>query len=297
MAMTEPSISEPQSATTDNYALNRNYAAASRLNYQYYLWKATLAFSLHPSIPILSSPIRIAEVATGTAIWLQELATLLPTTAQLDGYDISLEQCPPRAWLPKNITLHEWDMFTDVPEHLIGTYDVVHIRLVLLVVAAEKLEVLVRNLALLLRPGGWLQWDELWPGGSYIIHGKVPTEGGVGAEISNTAAMETMRRFLTTLPDWMVTLHDTLMRNGFATAQVHHYKDPLGLARAFFDMYLTTDEEMAEATFGSVSSEQGHQTMHRVSELWRESRTGEGAALCTPKVVIVAQKAVQEVEM
>lgn len=62
----------------------------------------------------------------------------LPSTAQLDGFDISLEQAEPLAWLPSNVSFREWDIMTDVPADLIGKYDVVHIRLFIFVVPVEE---------------------------------------------------------------------------------------------------------------------------------------------------------------
>lgn len=51
-----------------DYMLDRSYTAASRLNYQFYLWKDTLRFNLHPSIQLPkdeSTPVRIADLALG----------------------------------------------------------------------------------------------------------------------------------------------------------------------------------------------------------------------------------------
>ena len=45
------------------YMLGRSYAAASRLDFQHYLWKDSLLFNLHPSVPILKDA-RTADVAT-----------------------------------------------------------------------------------------------------------------------------------------------------------------------------------------------------------------------------------------
>ena len=79
------------------YMLDRNYTAAVRLNFQHYMWKAALKFNIHPSIPIpsLDQDAHIADVGTGTAIWLAEVAHELPNV-QLDGFDLDLAQAPPK---------------------------------------------------------------------------------------------------------------------------------------------------------------------------------------------------------
>ena len=55
------------------YMLGRSSAAASSLNLQHYLWKESLHFNLLPSVS-LHREAHIADVATGTAIWLIEVA-------------------------------------------------------------------------------------------------------------------------------------------------------------------------------------------------------------------------------
>jgi hypothetical protein len=91
---------------------------------------------------------RIADVATGNgfvcsntwnlhdrvltprSIWLLDLARKLPSTTKLDGFDISLDQCPPQAWLPDNVDLHTWNLLEAPPAKFVGAFDVVHIRLI-----------------------------------------------------------------------------------------------------------------------------------------------------------------------
>ena len=99
--------------------------AASRLNLQHYLWKESLQFNLHPSISIPKEA-RIADAATGTAIWLVDVAREYPT-AQLDGFHINTSQAPPKQWLPPDIILETWNIFDDVPEQMNGVYDIVHV--------------------------------------------------------------------------------------------------------------------------------------------------------------------------
>ncbi|KAG2001097.1 hypothetical protein GB937_010519 [Aspergillus fischeri] len=60
-------------------------------------------------------------------VWLTDLVDIFPATVQLDGLDISFNATPPRDWLPTNMRLHHWDITAEVPEHLLGVYDVVHV--------------------------------------------------------------------------------------------------------------------------------------------------------------------------
>lgn len=101
----------------------------------------------------------------------------------LDGLDISFDATPPPEWLPPNMTLRHCDIKADIPEELVGVYDIVHIRHFIFVLLDDDLKPVLTNLirllstllfksfsiCLLLRmlttvffvePGGYLQWGE-----------------------------------------------------------------------------------------------------------------------------------------
>ena len=136
------------------YLLNRGQVGACRLNLQYYLWKSALGFSLYPSISV-GPQTTLADVATGTGLWLLEMAELYPET-QMDGFDIDLSMAPNQHWLPANVKIRYWSIFEEPPDHLIGKYDIVHVRLLVLVVTNDASSVL-RNLSRLLKPGDVLK--------------------------------------------------------------------------------------------------------------------------------------------
>ena len=60
---------------------------------------------------------------------LSSLARTLPSTVQLDGLGISFDQCPPKEWLPQNISWVTYNAFSDPPEGLLEKYDVIHVQL------------------------------------------------------------------------------------------------------------------------------------------------------------------------
>ena len=81
-----------------------------------------MGFLIHPrAMPKVPNP-KIADIGTGTAIWLCDLSDSISLDAQLHGYDIDLSRAPPREWLPLNVSLHELNMFEDIPENLVGQY-------------------------------------------------------------------------------------------------------------------------------------------------------------------------------
>ncbi|KAF6825833.1 hypothetical protein CPLU01_10030 [Colletotrichum plurivorum] len=118
------------------YVVNREHghAAVGRLNLQFYLWNSALQFNIHPSLKsLLSSISTIAEVASGNAIWLIDVARELPEV-QLDGFDYDSRQCPHQHWFPPNVRVRYLNIIEGISDNLVGKYDYVHTRLLILVV-------------------------------------------------------------------------------------------------------------------------------------------------------------------
>ena len=51
-----------------------------------------------------------------------------------NGFDISSSSFPPEEWLPNNVSLGVWNVVDEPPKALQERYDVVHIRLFLVVI-------------------------------------------------------------------------------------------------------------------------------------------------------------------
>lgn len=263
------------------YMLNRNYASAARLNLQYYLWKASLKFNIHPSIPNPGQDAHIADVATGTAIWLAEVAHELPN-AQLDGFDIDLTQAPPKEWLPSNTRLRHGNIFDDIPDDLQGKYDIVHVRLLVLVVENSDPRPIIRNLVRMLKPGGYLQWDDL----------NYPDTHIKTVDISlQTPALKELREMVYSRGrnDWPLQLDVILNEEGLEDAKLYHFEDTLALARANGEQHLLTMEEFASRLVRADNKEEASKIYQLIQAVWKEYL--EGAALSMPRVVCVARKA------
>ncbi|KAL9093259.1 MAG: hypothetical protein Q9165_004000 [Trypethelium subeluteriae] len=155
----------------------------TRLNYMHWMLKAICGYLLHPKVPRGSlQGIRVADVGTGSGIWLLELAEELPTTSTLEGFDISGQQYPPPEWWASNMKLMEHDAFKPFPQQYIGAYDVVNARFLLTLIRSPEAVPFLENLvtllsmiacslnlvcvysslrnALLPEPGGYIQWIE-----------------------------------------------------------------------------------------------------------------------------------------
>lgn len=122
-----------------------------RLTLQHYLVKDVLGFNLHPLITeSLSSTARVADVATGNGLWLFDLNKELPQTTSLEGFDVSLEQCPPRKWMRPNVKMREWNMYTEPPVDIQGVYEAVNIRFIGLAIQNGDPAPIIANLQKLL---------------------------------------------------------------------------------------------------------------------------------------------------
>ncbi|KXS95961.1 hypothetical protein AC578_8091 [Pseudocercospora eumusae] len=149
----------------EQYPFNRNALASTRLDLQHQLWALSTGFLLHPKIPITPNAM-IADVGCGTGIWSLALAKHLQESspnATIEAFDISLAQTLPKQWSPPNVKFQKLNIFDPVPTHLVGRYDIVHIRLFMLVVENGDPTPLLRQLLKLLKPGGYLQWQEYDP--------------------------------------------------------------------------------------------------------------------------------------
>ncbi|KAM7187813.1 hypothetical protein V8F33_011028 [Rhypophila sp. PSN 637] len=140
-------VNEP----SDPYGLNRDHLAAIRLNLQNYLWGDSLGYTIHPDIKEDQG----LELGIGKE-------TGAKSNIQLDGFDIDIVQCPQPEWLPDNIKFHTWNAFEEPESDMVGQYDLVHVRLFGINVKNPEHGVeVISNLKKLLKPGGWIQWEEV----------------------------------------------------------------------------------------------------------------------------------------
>lgn len=131
-----------------------------RLNFQHNVFLRMTHGNLVPTKIAAALPIRprIADVATGTGIWLNELSKQLPQ-AQLEGFDIAPDSSRATA---NNVKLHEYsqDVLEPFHEDLIGKFDLVHVRLLMFGLKADAWTEAFKNVSTLLKPGGWVHWEE-----------------------------------------------------------------------------------------------------------------------------------------
>ena len=265
------------------YMLERNYAAALRLNFLHYMWKEALKSHLHPSIPVPNPGQNacIADVCTGTAIWLAEVAHELPNV-QLDGFDIDLTQAPPKEWLPSNTRLRQWNVFDAIPDDLRGKYDIVHVRLLVLVVENSDPRPVIRNLVQMLKPGGYLQWEEL----NFPDHYVKTIDGSLQTPALHEVGMICYSRGRN---DWPLQLDDILNEEGFQNGRRYQLEDSPELARANGELCLLSIDEFALRLARAGKTDEASKIHQVLQAAYKECL--RGATIILPKLVCVAQKA------
>lgn len=84
--------------------------------------KRCQGYYFHPQICLPLAP-TIADIATGTSIFLQEIAIALPSS-QCIGFDISDSMFPALDERPENMSLHLHDVKVPFPARWHGYFDV-----------------------------------------------------------------------------------------------------------------------------------------------------------------------------
>lgn len=151
----------------DSYWRTKGFKESARLHLQHWLFQSTLNYLVHPSIADAintKKDLRVADLACGNGAWLIEVSERLPG-AQLYGFDIQPAHFPSDAILPSNIKLAQQDVLQGVwSDDLTDSFDFVHIRAFSSLIKNNDLSIILGTIKKLLKPGGYLQWDETDPG-------------------------------------------------------------------------------------------------------------------------------------
>ncbi|KAL4905529.1 hypothetical protein BDW74DRAFT_152776 [Aspergillus multicolor] len=121
---------------------------------------------LHPDIP--ENLERVGDIATGNGDWLFELqkartspkleSSSTSRRTKYHGFDISASLFPTQSTADIDFSVH--DFYKPFPQEHLGKYDLVHARHLVLAVTKSDLHTAVKNITSLLKPGGYIQWEE-----------------------------------------------------------------------------------------------------------------------------------------
>ncbi|KAI0875226.1 hypothetical protein GGS24DRAFT_515798 [Hypoxylon argillaceum] len=288
-------MSDSNSKNSDGYRLGRSYLSASRLNLQHFLYKDAQGFLLHPVIQAelrkkqateSEESLSIADLATGTGLWIFDLVKS-PEVSGLNikyhGFDISRALFPHNSWLPKNIVLSTSNLLEEPPQSLHGQFDVVHIRLVLSLIRSGSPKPVIQHIKMLLKPGGYLQWDELDPFNHYDV---VTPKPDISAP-SMTATFQTIAN----LADWswIAKLPETMLEEGFQEAAQHAHGSNPEMFKVWTHMDLCSAEELS-LHWSGPDDENGKAWRHLIPKAEEESDEPTGAVIRVRPTVTIARK-------
>ncbi|KAK4651758.1 hypothetical protein QC762_0095990 [Podospora pseudocomata] len=204
-------------------------------------------------------------------IWLVDLARYLPASARIDGFDIDLTQCPPKEWLPPNVSVHNLDCLAPLPDRLVGRYDIVHIQLFHLAVHSNDPAPIIKNLVKLLKPGGWISWGEI----DYSRWKIVRTKEGKNITDNLTPLLEMIGTLGGTKPnwttdDWPVRLPEFFEQNGLVNITTDNRPFPLELLPFQLDTALMASEEVSYKALDHIAGDLGSCCRELITRVFRD---------------------------
>ena len=132
--------------------LSRDHEESERLDAQHHFARALAhGHLIQPSIP-RSNLQTIADVGTGTGVWLREAARELATPdkpVEFVGFDISALQFPQDDVRGVEFVVH--DIVRSFPPQYHGRFDLVHVRFLTYALKAQDLEKAVENVVQIIR--------------------------------------------------------------------------------------------------------------------------------------------------
>ncbi|KAK2810734.1 hypothetical protein FQN50_002777 [Emmonsiellopsis sp. PD_5] len=147
---------------SEAYALPRGGEEKERLRAQNGVIVQWAQGLIQPCVPKENIK-RVADVATGTGLWLFDVANELnDPSISYDGFDISSVQFPsetPVGLGKFSFTQH--DATKPFPVEFHSQFDLINVRLLVQALKGADVPAFVANLVELLRPGGYIQWGDI----------------------------------------------------------------------------------------------------------------------------------------
>jgi hypothetical protein len=209
------------------------------------------------------------------------------------GFDIQDAHFPAAENLPPNLKLGILDAFSkELPEEHAEQYDVVHIRAFSSVVKDDNPGPLISNAYKMLKPGGYLQWDEL-DGGSFKA---VPP--GCDAEMSSVSTTATQEMIDTSKQSqkamnlkysWVGKLDELLKQHGFDSVEYERMEIKKELRSV-----MTVSLLLIHAHIARMAVRDGK--MIGTNKIWDEvwantgGEIGQGVSITMDPIVVVGRK-------
>ncbi|KAI4160198.1 MAG: hypothetical protein LQ342_005910 [Letrouitia transgressa] len=151
--------------------------------------------------------------------------------------------------------VEKFDAFADeIPSELIGVYDVVHVAIFVLVVRNNDPGKMVRNLFRMLKPGGWIMWNEL-----DFLHRRIVKSDPSLPTPHLFALLQFMKIWEDSLgpKGWIESLPDIFSRYGMEESRLERVRMPEAYAKYDNDKSLSTFEDFSHAVLDTREKGEG----------------------------------------
>lgn len=235
--------------------------------------------------------------------WLVSLASDLQKEEKLGhriffvGLDVQGGHYPAPENLPENMELGILDAFTeDLPTEHKGKYDVVHVRAFSSVIKQDNPGPLIKNAYEMLKPGGYLQWDDL-DGGSFrpVSPGSNPSP----STVQTTATQEMVATSMKSQQAGMNLKYDWLARLGSIYEQqgLELVVDKRMEIKKELRSVMTVSLLMIHAHIARIATRNGCLigTDQNWEEVWNKAgeEIAQGVSIIMDMIVVVGRKPTQ----
>jgi SAM-dependent methyltransferase len=282
-------MAEAQQQQRDTYVLQRDTMASARLTTQFYVMQGRIGWLLHPDIKAAveaKDKVIVADVACGNGIWSIDLAAEYPQ-AQITAFDISTDLFPPSWTWPENVRFERQDIFDPVPEQYVNHFDVIHLSLIIGGIYDKDKNIVISHLLEMLRPGGYLQWQEALP----PSFGKVDESLIIQSPRDPSKPLpESVKRMMAPV-QWLHELPRVLEEHGLQHTK--RFDPPIkpGRLKHETDSVMWTAREMSEATAARAHllDEQARKNIES-SGMQMVKAVSEGTLYCYTFLIVIGQK-------
>ena len=168
---TESGMAEPTEASSDS--IGRFHHRCVSFSLYHYLWIEDTGFLIHPTI--LNAyrefkDLRIAQIGIGNCMSMIYALRETKGRSIIDGYDVDISKAMPKEWYSPKLRIRPQDMSRPSLDSCpVKSYDLVHLRFAASLVRDNNPDTLISNAATMLKPGGWIQWDEFDPTSASVV--------------------------------------------------------------------------------------------------------------------------------